>query len=56
MKNDHGLSWAQAQYDRQEGPYPFCDEWGYTDGENEENESSEKRRLLLYKRKSHHQR
>jgi len=56
MKNDYGLAWAQAQYDRQEGPNPFSDEWGYTDGEDDEDESAEKRRLLLHKRKSNHPR
>lgn len=31
---DNGLSWAQAQYDRAEGPDPCGEDWGYTDGES----------------------
>lgn len=35
--NDHGLSKAQAEYDRQEGPNPFSDEWGFTDESEDTN-------------------
>ena len=35
MPDDYGLSAAQSEYDRQEGPSPFSDEWGFTDGEED---------------------
>jgi hypothetical protein len=39
MPDSHGLDWAQAQYDRQTGPNPFTDEWGFTDEEDDNGES-----------------
>jgi hypothetical protein len=42
MCNDYGLAWAENQYDRQDGPNPFSDEWGYI-GESEDDDAERSR-------------